>query len=211
MPATFRMISGNDQHWTITIVLELLTLWCSPARQLASKLDTNILWSLQFPWKVGHNVDSISATNTDGDHAKATSIWSVGISANHETTWECVVFQNNLMNDTRSRAPETNVVFGAGSGQKVVDLLVDALRPVQVLIAADLSFDQVIAMDGGWSGHGWHTGRHELENSHLGSGILAGDSVGSESQVGCASFNVLTFWIVEMGVQNLLAEGEWAV
>ena len=48
-----------------------LTLWSSPARELASQLDTNVLGSLQFPREIGHDVHSISTANSNSHHSEA--------------------------------------------------------------------------------------------------------------------------------------------
>jgi hypothetical protein len=87
------------------------------------------------------------------------------------------------MNDSRTRSPEANVVFGACGRQEVVHLFVDVLCSAQILLTSNLGLDQVIAMDGGGRGDRGHASGHELEDSHLGSGILAGDSVGSEFEI----------------------------
>jgi len=57
---------------TLYVLSWVFTFRSSPARQLTSKLDTNVLGSLQFPRKVGHDIDSISAAHSDCDHPKAT-------------------------------------------------------------------------------------------------------------------------------------------
>lgn len=107
------------------------TLGRSPARQFTSELDTDVLRSLQFPWQVGHNIDGISTTDTNSNHTKTSltklldaiavqggyqtyGIRSVRIGTNHKTTGEGVVLKNDLVNDTRTRSPETDVVLGAG-------------------------------------------------------------------------------------------------
>ena len=47
-------------------------------------------------------------------------------------TREGVVFEDDLMNDTRARFPETDTVLSTSGGQKVVDFFVDVLRPGQI-------------------------------------------------------------------------------
>ena len=54
------------------------------------------------------------------------------------------------MNDSGSWFPESDAVLGSGRGQEVVDLLVEVLGPVQILLALNLSLDQVVTVDGGW-------------------------------------------------------------
>ena len=76
------------------------------------------------------------------------------------------------MNDSGSGFPESDSVLGSGRGQKVVDLLVEVLGPVQILLALNLGLDQVVAVDGGGHRHLVETRRDELEHGHLGSGVL---------------------------------------
>ena len=76
------------------------------------------------------------------------------------------------MDDSGSGFPESDSVLGSGRGQEVVDLLVEVLGPVQILLALNLSLDQVVAVDGGGDRHLGETRRDELEHGHLGSGVL---------------------------------------
>ena len=188
-----------------------LTLRSGPARHLASELDTNDLGGLELPGKVGHDIDGISTTDTDGSHTETTTVGGVGVSADQETAGESVVLEENLVDDTRAGAPETNVVLGAGSGEEVVDLLVDADGAVQILGATDLGLDQMVAVDGGGVGDRVHAGGHELEDGHLGGGVLAGDAVGAQLQVRLATLNLLAMGIVQVRVEDLLSIGQRAV
>jgi len=111
---------------------------------LAGELDTNVLRGLKLPRKVGHDIDSVGTTNTDGAHAETTSVGSVRISADQKTTREGVVLENDLVNNARARAPETDVVLGASRGKEIVDLLVDLVRARKILFAAVATSDQMI-------------------------------------------------------------------
>lgn len=42
----------------------------------------------------------------------------------HETTGESVVLENDLMNNTGARLPETSTVFVAGRGEEVENFLI---------------------------------------------------------------------------------------
>ena len=53
------------------------------------------------------------------------------------------------MNDTTAWLPEAHSILGPSCGQEVVHLLVDVLGSGQVLVAFNLSLDQVVTMDGG--------------------------------------------------------------
>lgn len=183
----------------------------SPARHLASKLDTDNLGGLQFPGKTSHDVDSISTTNTNGSHTETTTVRSVRVSSDHQTTGESVVLEKDLVNNTRARSPETNVVLGASAGKEVVDLLVDIDGTSKILVTTNLGLNQVVTVDSGGSGHRGHACRHELQNSHLGSGILTGDTVRAELEVGLSTLDLLSVRVVKVRVQNLLSVGQRAV
>ena len=151
IPATFRIISVTifSIESSKICAKQKRTLGRSPARELASKLDTNNLGGLKLPGEVGHNIDGISTTDTNGGHTETTSVGSVRVSSDHETTREGVVLEDDLVNDTRAGSPETDVVLGASSGQEVVNLLVDVLGTGKILLATNLGLNQVITVDGG--------------------------------------------------------------
>lgn len=95
------------------------------------------------------------------------------------------------MDDTRTRFPESHVVLWvgidggpyqkrlrantcitksylrSGRSQKVVDLLVDVDCALKIGDTTNLSLDQVVAVDGGGDSGSIHSGRHELQDSHL--------------------------------------------
>lgn len=185
-----------------------LTLGRSPAAHLASELDTNDLRGLKLPGKTSHDIDGVSSTDTNGGHTKTTSVGSVRVGTDHETTGESVVLKDDLVNDTGTGLPETDVVLGARGAQEVVDLPVDVVGAGQVLLATDLGLNQVVTVDGGRSGDAGHAGAHELEDGHLGGGILASNSVGAELEVAGATLDLLTVGVVQVRVENLLSEGE---
>jgi hypothetical protein len=164
IPATLRMMSATHVSkplsfaYFVTSDEWIRTLGSSPARELASKLDTNDLGSLQLPRKTGHDVDGVSTTNTNGGHTKTTGVGGVRVGTNEESTRESVVLKHDLVNDTRAGLPETNVVLCARGGQEVVDLLVDLVGAGQILLTTDLGLDEMVAVDGSGSGDGWQTG-----------------------------------------------------
>ena len=108
-------------------------LRCGPARQLTLKLNTNYLRTLQLPRNVSHHINSISTADTASNHVETTSVWSVRVRTDHETTREGVVLNDNLMNDTRTRLPEANTVLGTAASKEIVDLLVQFKRVSKVL------------------------------------------------------------------------------
>lgn len=107
--------------------------------------------------------------------------------------------------------PEANVVFGAGRGQEIVNLLVDVHSPGQILFTANLSLDQVIAVHSRRRGDRGHTSGHELQDSHLSGGILASHAIGSEFKVRNTTLDVLTVRVIEMGVKDLFGVCERAI
>ena len=130
------------------------------------------------------------------------------VGADEESTRESIVLQHDLVNDARAGFPETNVVLCARGGQEVVDLLVDLVGAGQILLTADLGLDEMVTVDGGGSGDGRKTGRHELEDGHLGGGVLASYTVGTELEIAGATLNLLAVGVVQMRVENLLGKGE---
>jgi len=135
----------------------------------------------------------------------------VGVFTNQETTGEGIVLKDDLMDDTRAWLPETDVVLGARCGQEVVDLPVDLVGASQVLLAANLGFDKMVAMYSRGSGHRGHAGRHKLQDSHLSSSILASDAIRAKLKVARAALDVLAMGVVEMRVEDLLGESERAI
>lgn len=78
----------------------MLTLGSCPAAYLSCQVDADNLGTLQFPWNASHDVNGVSSTNTTSNHAQSTSVWCMGVRANHETTGEGVVFEDDLVDDT---------------------------------------------------------------------------------------------------------------
>lgn len=87
------------------------TLRRCPASNLASKVYTDNLGALQLPGNICHDVDSISAANTTSNHTQTTSVRRVRISTDHESTREGIIFQNDLVDDTRTWLPETETIL----------------------------------------------------------------------------------------------------
>lgn len=191
--------------------MEVRTLGRSPARHLASQLNTNDLGGLQLPGQASHDVNGIGTTDTDGAHAETTGVGGVRVGTDKQTTGESVVLEDDLVDDTRAGLPETNVVLGAGRGKEVVDLLVDANGTGQILGATNLGLNQMVTVDGGGVGNRGHAGRHELHDGHLGSGVLASNAVGAQLEVGDTTLNVLTVRVVQVRIQNLLGVAQRAV
>ena len=62
--------------------------------------------------------------------------------------------------------------LGGGSAQKVVNLSVDVDGALEIGDATNLSLNQVVAVNGCWNGGPVHSGRHELQDSHLEGGLV---------------------------------------
>ena len=192
-------------------IVDIRTIRGGPARQLTSELDTNDLRSLQLPGQIGHDVDGIGTTNTNGAHTQTTSVGGVGVGTDQETTGESIVLEKDLVDNTRAGSPETNVVLGACGGKEVINLLVDRDSAGKILRATNLGLDQVIAVNGGGVGDGGHAGGHELEDGHLSGGILASDTIRAQLQVGLSTLNLLTMRVIQVRIDDLLGEGKWSV
>lgn len=137
------------------------------------------------------------------------------------------------MDDSTSGLPEADAVLGSAGGEKVEDLLVDVNGAREILDSTSLSLDEMVAVDGGGDGDGGETGRHELEEGHLGGGVLASDAlhgtrqsapvpsssiprrdaayVRAELKVGVSTADVGIVGVVEVTVKDLLRKGERAV
>ncbi|KAI6755925.1 hypothetical protein HG531_005031 [Fusarium graminearum] len=191
--------------------LEDNILRSSPAVELAGQLNTNDVRGLQFPVEVGHNIDGISTTDTDSGHTKTTTIDSVRVSTNKKTTGEAVVLEKNLVDDTGTGLPETDIVLGTGSGKEVVNLLVDVNSASKILGTTDLSLNQVVTVDSGGVGNLVHASRHELEDGHLSGSILASNTIRSQLEVALTTLNILTMGISQVRVQDLLGISQGSV
>lgn len=133
------------------------------------------------------------------------------VGTDHQTTGESVVLEDDLVDDTRAGLPETDVVLGTRRRQEVVDLLVDLVGTSKILVTTNLGLNQVVTVDGGGGSHGGHACRHELQDSHLGSGILTGDTVRTELEVGLSTLDLLSVRVVKVRVQDLLSVGQRTV
>jgi hypothetical protein len=57
--------------------------------------------------------------------------------------------------------------LSGGSGQKVINFLVDLLGTLEVLDTTHLRLNQVVTVNGSWHRCSVHASRHELQQSHL--------------------------------------------
>jgi hypothetical protein len=87
------------------------------------------------------------------------------------------------VNDSGTRFPETDAIFVGNIAQEIEHLLVGHLCRLQVGICIPVSLNQVIAMHGRRHCHLFPARVHQLQQGHLGSGILHGHPVGSKVHV----------------------------
>lgn len=101
---------------------------------------------LQFPFHSGHDIHRIGSTDSDGNHAQTACIRSMRIRTHHHTSRESVIFQYHLMDDTRSRLPESQSVMGSHAFQKIIYLLICLAGYGQIGLRSLESLNQVVTM-----------------------------------------------------------------
>lgn len=179
-----------------------------PRVHLASDVDTDDLGGLKLKRKASHDIDGISTTDTDSDHAHTTSVGGVTVSADHHATREGVVLKDELVDDTRARAPVAHAVLGSSAAKEVVNLLVGFTSSLKIGLATLIeSSDKMVSVDGGGNGDVRDARGHELQNSHLSSSVLHGHTVRAEVEVALLLHDLLS-GVVEMASDDLLGVGE---
>lgn len=195
-------------------------LGAGPSTELTNKLDTEDLRRLQLPSRTDHGVHSIRTTNTNRDRAQTASVRGMRVRAQRHETRRRVVLQDGLVDDARAGRPELNAVLLRRALQEVVHLLVaiDAVRQVEVRAA--LADDHVVAVDAAGDGGLRQAAAHELQQGHLRRGVLHGDAVDEQLEVGlgahiAAAVGVgqerLLRVLVQVAVEDLLGERELLV
>ena len=130
------------------------------------------------------------------------------VGADHHPTGKGVLLQHHLVDDPRARLPEPGAVAGAHRGQEVVNLTVAVHGGCQIALAVISSFDEVVAVGGRRNLNLVEASGHELQPSHLGSGILHGYPVGPQIYVGHASLEVSVLGIVKVVDEHLFGQCE---
>ena len=148
---------GSSLHRQDTSDLQDYVLGAGPALQRSSQLHADDFGTFQLPRYVGHHVHGVGATHADAKAAEAAAVGRVRVGTDHQQAWESVVLEDDLMDDAGARVPETDAVLGPGCLQEVVHLLVDVFRALQVLLAAHLRLDQVVAVNRGRHGDFWQS------------------------------------------------------
>ena len=156
----------------------------------------------------GHHVDGVSPADADGDHPEATGVGRVRVGADHHPAREGVVLQDDLMDDPAARAPEPDPVARRDGAQELVDLGVGVDRHAEIDRRPDLGLDQMVAVHRRGSGDLGKPGGHELQQRHLGGGVLHRHTIGSEVGVALAAFELLAGRIGEVVDEDLLGERE---
>ena len=180
-----------------------------PAAELAGEVDADELGPAHVERVAGHDVDGVGAADADGDHAEAAGVGRVAVGADHHPAGEGVLLEHDLVDDARAGLPEADAVLGRDGLEEVVDLVVALERGQEVDLAVLAGLDEVVAVHGGGHGHLGEAGGHELQQRHLGGGVLHGDAVGVEVGVAAAPLELLALagrarWLIE----DLLGEGE---
>ena len=86
------------------------------------------LWTFQFPRQTSHNIHRVGPANSDAKSTQTAAIGSMAIGTDQQQPGKRVVLQDDLVNDATAWFPETDSIFRAGRGEKVVDLFVDILK-----------------------------------------------------------------------------------
>lgn len=164
-PIVFDDGTGSSFHRQDTGHLENDVLGTRPPLEGPRQLHPDHLGAFQLPRYVGHHVHGVSATYTDAETAQTASVGRVGVGADHQQTWKCVILEDDLVDDTGTRVPETDAVLGTGRLQEIVHFLVDVLGPFQILLATHLGLDQVVAVDRRGHGDFWQSCEENSEFS----------------------------------------------
>ncbi len=177
-----------------------------PAVEFAGQAYADQFGHTDGPCESRHHFGGIGSTDTDSDHAESTGVGGMGVGSDHHTTGECVVFEDNLVDDACAGFPEAHAVFVGGGAEEVIDFFVDVFGIGEVEIDAIACADQVIAMDGGGCGDLGASSEHKLKDSHLRGGVLEGNAVRVEQDGGFAAFDILGFWIGHVAKEDLFGE-----
>ena len=173
----------------------------SPSIQLACEFDADQFWKLQFPGHSRHDIHRIGAAHTDGHHTQPAGIHCMAVCTNHHTAGESIIFQNHLVDNPRTRFPESEAVFIGDRFQKIIDFTIHILSLEQICIGVLPGLDQVIAMDGGRHSSLCFSSHHELQQGHLCSRILHSHTVGGKFHVRHSPFKSFTGWsLIQMRI-----------
>ncbi len=181
-----------------------------PAAELAGEVHADQLGIEHFPGQPRHRLAAVRAAHADGDHAEAARVGGVGVGADHEAAREGVVLEHHLVDDAGARLPEPDAVLLRGRVQEVVDLAVLADGALHVLGRAALRPDQVVAVHRAGHRHLLLARLHELQQGHLAGGVLQGNPVHPQAELGLAPAPFLPGEVIGVRDQDLLGQREGA-
>ncbi|MBA7715063.1 hypothetical protein ES703_124103 [subsurface metagenome] len=182
-----------------------------PAVELAREMDPDKPGPFQFPGHSRHDVHRVGAAHTDGQHPQPAGVGRVGVRADHHATGEGVVLQDHLVDNTRPGFPEAKPIPVGHALKEGVHLLVFGQGVGKIAVGTNFSTDEVITVNGGGHGRGAAAAAHELQQGHLGGGVLEGDPVRLEVDVGGAPLGKRPAGTVaEVGEQYLFGERQGA-
>ena len=188
--------------------LEDDVLRARPAAERAGEVDADELRPAHVEREAGHHVDGVGAADADGDHAEAAGVGGVAVGADHHPAGEGVVLEHDLVDDPAARLPEADAVLGRHRAEELVHLAVGVERELEVDLGAGLGLDEVVAVHGGRHRHPCEARGHELQQRHLGGGVLHGDAVGVEVVVACGPARASWLGVAEVVDEDLLGERE---
>lgn len=114
------------------------------------------------------------------------------------------------MNNARAWLPEPKPVTLRCAAQEVVDLPIRFKGCLHVFTCSHTRLNEVVAVNGGGDGDRVAPRLHELEDGHLGGGILHDHAIGLEGQVVHPALNRLCRKVTKMRDENFLGQGQWA-
>ena len=115
----------------------------------------------------------------------------MGIGSNHHSTWEGIVFQDYLVDNSSTWLPKTNAILIRYRGKEIIDLFVFIFCFAQIFICANFRLNQVIAVNSRRHSNLRATGLHELQQGHLCGSILHRHSIRLKIYIGGSSFKSL--------------------
>ncbi len=160
----------------------------------------------QFPCHSRHHIHGIRTADTDGDHSQSARVRRMRVRADHHSAGECIILKHNLMDNSRTRFPESDSVFVRNACEEFVHFLVIGVCPKQIARRSDFRLNQMIAVNGGGHRHGFSSGGHELKQCHLSGCILHGYSVWSEFHIALSPLRCFHRFFKIVRVEDLFSQ-----
>jgi len=131
-PATWRIMSAragqvNIKRYDLEGMEWTLTFRARPTTELPRELHANDLRALKLPRLARHRINRICSTHTNAQHAHASSVRRMRVRANDQATRtsrvslyqtkqdskdsQCIVLEDNRMNDPRPRLPKPDAIL----------------------------------------------------------------------------------------------------